>query len=126
MGRLGDSGLIPIPGIGIGVVLVVVFVLSFIGEVKGVSEWAGVGAVESYSDSVGCWRDRVESLLSPRCKPIRPSFSTAMKLIWTRERGRGESLPPTHTKRVSVVLLGLREASANALLFLIALESKFK
>jgi len=33
----------------------------------------------------------MESLLGSRCKPIRPSFSMAMKLVRTLESGRGDS-----------------------------------
>jgi hypothetical protein len=39
--------------------------------------------------------EMLESWLIPRCKPILPSFSIAMKSVRTLERGRGDSPPIT-------------------------------
>jgi hypothetical protein len=39
--------------------------------------------------------EMLESWLMPRCKPILPSFSIAMKSVRTLERGRGDSPPIT-------------------------------
>jgi len=39
--------------------------------------------------------ETLESWLSPRCSPILPSFSIAMKSVRTLESGRGDSLPIT-------------------------------
>lgn len=42
-----------------------------------------------------------ESRLGSLCNPIRPSFSIAMKLVWTLERGLGDSVPSTQASHIS-------------------------
>lgn len=48
--------------------------------------------------------DSTDSELGSRWRPIRPSFSMAMKLVRIRERGRGDSVPAGDTRDLLVEL----------------------
>jgi hypothetical protein len=59
------------------------------------SSWMGAGNDGSVSPLSLRVVEMLESWLIPRCKPILPSFSIAMKSVRTLERGRGDSPPIT-------------------------------
>jgi hypothetical protein len=61
-------------------------------------------------------RETLDSWLGSRCKPMRPSFSTATKLVRTLDSGRGEPVPcgPGQTSAVSVWCSAARGQGAHA------------
>jgi len=78
--------------------------------------------------SAGALRsDEMESVLLSLCRPIRPSFSMAMKLVRTLDSGRGDSeaamavrqrisskMPPKRTARNRLAKEAGREEEAKA------------